>query len=68
VTWTNVDAIVHTVTSGDSDGRVGTPSGLFDSGDMVQGDQFSFTFDEPGTYPYYCVPHPWMTGTVIVEG
>ncbi|MFA9563914.1 MAG: plastocyanin/azurin family copper-binding protein [Acidimicrobiales bacterium] len=68
VTWTNADAVVHTVTAGDSDGRVGTPSGLFESGDMEQGDTFSFTFDEPGTYPYYCIPHPWMTGTVIVEG
>ena len=25
------------------------------------------TFDEPGTFPYYCIPHPWIVGTVIVE-
>jgi len=28
---------------------------------------FSFTFEEPGTYEYYCSIHPYMTGTVIVE-
>jgi len=69
VTWTNEDGkVVHTVTSGESDGTVGTPDGLFDSGNMKNGDTFSFTFAEPGTYEYHCTPHPWMMGTVIVEG
>ncbi len=68
VVWTNSDAIAHTVTSGTSDGTSGTPDGLFDSGFLNNGDTFSFTFTEPGTYTYYCIPHPWMTGTVIVEG
>jgi plastocyanin len=27
---------------------------------------FSVTFEEPGTYPYVCTVHPWMTGTVEV--
>ena len=27
---------------------------------------FTVTFDEPGTYPYICTVHPWMTGTVEV--
>ena len=27
---------------------------------------FSVTFEEPGTYPYICTVHPWMTGTVEV--
>lgn len=67
VTWVNRDRVVHTVTSGRSDGRVGTPDGRFDSGDLEPGDRFSVTFDEPGTFTYYCVPHPWMRGTVIVE-
>jgi plastocyanin len=27
---------------------------------------FTVTFEEPGTYPYICTVHPWMTGTVEV--
>ena len=27
---------------------------------------FTVTFAEPGTYPYICTVHPWMTGTVEV--
>jgi nitrite reductase (NO-forming) len=66
VTWTNEDAIVHTVTSGTASDTAGTFDGTFDSGDMAEGDTFSFTFDEPGEFPYFCIPHPWMQGTVIV--
>src|SRR5215208_5307979 len=29
---------------------------------------FTVTFQEPGTYPYYCAIHPWMSGQVIVRG
>jgi plastocyanin len=29
---------------------------------------FTVTFEEPGTYPYFCAVHPWMTGQVIVRG
>ena len=28
---------------------------------------FSHTYNEPGTYSYFCGPHPWMTGFVIVD-
>ncbi len=66
VRWTNLDAVAHTVTSGTSDGSTGTPDGVFDSPFLDQGDTFTFTFTEPGTYPYYCKPHPWMKGTVTV--
>ncbi|MGI0045428.1 MAG: cupredoxin domain-containing protein, partial [Nitrososphaeraceae archaeon] len=24
-------------------------------------------FNEPGIYSYFCSPHPWMTGFVIVD-
>lgn len=68
VRWVNEDSVVHTVTSGESDGTRGTPDGVFDSGDMADGDEFTFTFDQAGEYPYYCRPHPWMIGTVVVEG
>jgi plastocyanin len=28
---------------------------------------FTATFAQPGTYPYFCAIHPWMTGQVIVR-
>jgi predicted secreted protein with PEFG-CTERM motif len=66
VTWSNDDTAAHTVTSGTAaDG----PDGNFDSSLFMAGTTFSVKFDdyEPGTYPYFCMVHPWMTGEVIVE-
>ena len=33
---------------------------------MVNG-SYSVTLDEAGTYPYFCMVHPWMSGTIMVE-
>jgi plastocyanin len=33
----------------------------------MSGGTFEFTFDESGTYDYFCMVHPWMTGKVIVN-
>ena len=66
IRWTNRDAIPHTVTSGISDGTSGNADGLFDSGFLSEGDTFTHTFDEPGRFDYFCIPHPWMRGKVIV--
>lgn len=65
VVWTNNSNVVHTVTSGSD----GSHDGLFDSGDVAPDEQFSYTFTETGTYPYYCIPHvnQGMTGTIEVE-
>jgi plastocyanin len=68
VTWTNDDAQPHTVTSGEN----GTPNGKFDSSPnfnplLVPGQTFSHTFTEAGQYPYFCVLHPNMVGTVSVS-
>ena len=63
VTWTNDDTTVHTATSGiPSDG----PNGIFDSGLISPGKTFTNQFDEEGTFDYYCIAHPWMTGNVVV--
>lgn len=60
VTWTNRDDEPHTVTSVDDPKP-------FKSGALDTGDSFSFTFDKPGTYRYFCSIHPHMTGTVVVR-
>ena len=63
VTWTNNDMAVHTATSGiPSDG----PNGIFNSGLISPGKTFTNQFDDEGTFDYYCIAHPWMTGKVIV--
>jgi predicted secreted protein with PEFG-CTERM motif len=64
VTWRNDDSAAHTVTAGSSaDG----PSGVFDSSLFMAGTTFSHQFDSPGTYPYFCMVHPWMEGIVKVQ-
>ena len=30
-------------------------------------EKFSFTFQEPGTYEYFCSVHPKMTGKIVVK-
>ena len=63
VIWVNDDTAAHTVTSGNAqDG----PSGVFDSGMMLAGDSFEFTFTDQGKDDYYCIVHPWMVGSVEV--
>jgi nitrite reductase (NO-forming) len=66
VTWTNTDDMLHTVTSGTSTGIAGTPDGTFNSGFISPGESWSYTFTEAGEFPYFCTPHPWMIGKVIV--
>ncbi len=58
VTWTNKDDVPHTVVS---------TSKRFASRVLDTDDRFSFTFNEPGTYDYYCSIHPHMTGKVVVQ-
>ena len=64
VTWTNDDSAAHTVTAGSAaDG----PSGVFDSSLFMAGTSFEHKFEEVGTYPYFCMVHPWMEGIVVVQ-
>src|SRR6476619_4030816 len=53
VTWRNKDDIPHTVV---------TSTRLFKSGALDTDDSYSFTFNDPGTYQYFCSLHPHMTG------
>ncbi|WP_158302011.1 plastocyanin/azurin family copper-binding protein [Paenibacillus mesophilus] len=39
---------------------------LLNSGMMEPGAKYSVTFTASGAYPYYCILHPLMTGTVVV--
>jgi plastocyanin len=82
VTWTNDSSDAHTVTaeeaslpeganyfaSGGATSEEAATDGVAD-GLLTEGETFSVTFDEPGTYRYYCIPHlsEGMTGTVIVK-
>jgi plastocyanin len=58
VTWVNLDDVQHKVRSTDK---------TFKSKVLRTGDKFSFKFDEPGTYEYYCSIHPGIGGKVIVQ-
>jgi len=57
ITWTNRDNVPHSVTF---------KNGMKDSGLLYQGQSFSYTFNTPGTYQYYCTVHPYMVATVTV--
>ena len=59
VTATNQDGVTHTWTSDDD---------LWDSGSLRNDESFEFTFDQPGTYTYFCKIHNTMTGSITVEG
>jgi plastocyanin len=58
VVWRNEDQLIHTVTANDKS---------FDSGLLQPGKTYRRTFDKPGQYPYYCLPHPFMKGVVVVR-
>lgn len=59
VNWTNNDSAAHTATS---------DTGVWSSGAIGQNGTYSFTFSQPGTYPYHCTIHAFMKGTIVVEG
>ena len=61
--WRNDDSSPHTVTSSSSDNNI---IATFDSGILMRGEKFSFTFDRAGEYQYFCTLHPNMVGTVVV--
>ena len=56
VTWKNMSAAPHTVTSDDGQ--------TFDSGNIAPGGTFTFKFTVAGSYPYHCNIHPYMRAVV----
>ena len=64
IEWQNFDDAAHTVTSGyPEDG----PDGYFDTGLFMSQESFKFQLKKAGTYDYFCMVHPWMTGQIIVD-
>ena len=64
VTFANNDSAAHTSTAGTpADG----PSGAWDSSIVMMGSAYTTPGLSEGTYPYFCMVHPWMEGLVIVE-
>jgi plastocyanin len=59
VIWTNQDDTAHNI---QDLSELNTPI----SPDLKNGDQFSITYPKPGSYPYVCGLHNYMTGTVKV--
>lgn len=60
VTWINMDLIHHTATGA-------FQAEPFDSKNLLYKSEYGYTFTKPGEYPYICVPHPGMKGTIVVE-
>lgn len=58
VTWTNQDPVGHTSTS---------DTNIWSSPVLNQGQTYSYTFNQPGTFPYYCIIHTYMKGTIVVQ-
>jgi plastocyanin len=58
ITWINEDDVPHTIVSVDH---------KFKSQALDTGEKFSFMFQTPGTYEYFCSVHPKMIGKIIVK-
>ncbi|MDH3677952.1 MAG: plastocyanin/azurin family copper-binding protein [Nitrosopumilus sp.] len=64
IIWRNDDSSSHTVTSGNI---IEGPDQIFDSGLIKARETFSFKFEEPGQYDYFCMIHPWANASVTVS-
>jgi plastocyanin len=59
VEWTNRDPLAHSVTAVDRS---------FNSGLIQPGKTYRHTFTKAGTFNFFCMPHPFMKGTIVVRG
>lgn len=58
VTWTNLDSVPHMV------GGANMVWGSYEN--LRKGRTATYSFSEPGVYPYVCAWHPGMVGAVVV--
>ena len=58
IEWKNNDPLPHSVTAVDKS---------FNSGLIQPGKTYRHTFAKAGSYNFYCVPHPFMKGVVVVR-
>jgi len=58
VTWVNNGPTPHSATAN---------NGSFNTGILKAGQSASHTFDQAGTFSYFCQPHPFMKATVVVQ-
>ena len=58
ITWTNNDNVDHTSTS---------QNNIWASPTIGPGASYSRQFNTAGSFPYYCIFHPGMVGTVVVQ-
>ncbi len=56
VIWLNNDSVPHQI-----------KSTKFNSSKLNEGQRYSFTFNEVGTFEYSCAVHPSMVGKITVE-
>lgn len=61
VTWVNCEGTAGLSHTSSSDSRA------WSSGLIEPGRAFTTTFGDGGSFTYHCEPHPFMTGTVLVE-
>ena len=58
ITWNNDGPTPHSATAND---------GSFDTGILKKGQSGAHTFNQAGSFSYYCKPHPFMKATVVVQ-
>ena len=58
VKWINDDSVSHSATANDHS---------WNSGELDNGQSWTYAFSAAGTYQYFCDDHAFMKGTVIVQ-
>jgi len=66
VRWVNEDETAHTSTADGWSPDQDDPQ-KWNSFPMSPGDVFERTFESSGSFDYFCMVHPYMTGTVTVR-
>lgn len=59
ITWVNDDQVPHTIMETHK---------VFHSAALDTDDSFTYEFDNPGTFEYFCALHPQMIGKIVVDG